>query len=79
MLSTIFDDYTEKVTVRRKQVNKPYACIKYYKKHHMAGMDLMDQIISVQKGVKKYYKKLFLRLLNIATLKYHVNYKLNGG
>ena len=66
MLSTVYEDSVEEVTVAGKQVSKPDVCIKY-RKHHMAGIDKMDQIISVQtsaqKGVKKYNKKIFLRLL----------------
>ena len=82
MLGTIYEDSMEEVTVAGQQVRKPDVCIKY-RKHHMAGIDKMDQIISVQtavrKGVNKYYKKIFLRLLDIATLNCHVIYKANGG
>ena len=82
MLSTIYEDSMEEVTVAGQQVSKPDVCIKY-RKHHMAGVDQMDQIISAQtsarKGVKKYYKKIFLRLLDIASLNCHVIYKANGG
>lgn len=60
MLSTVYEDSMKEVTVAGKQVSKPDVCIKY-RKHHMAGIDKMDQIISVQtsarkEGVKKYYK-----------------------
>ena len=38
-------------------------CIEY-KKNYMAGVDMMDEITSaaslVRKGLKKYYKKMFL-------------------
>lgn len=82
MLSTIYEDSMEEVAVAGQRVSKPDVCIKY-RKHHMAGVDKMDQIISVQtsarKGVKKYYKKIFLRLLDIAALNCHVIYKTNGG
>lgn len=60
MLSTIHDDPMEEVTVGGKEVRKPDVFIKY-KRCHMAGVYLMDQISSTssaRKGVKKYYKKI---------------------
>lgn len=47
VLSTIYNDSVLEVTVGGKQVTKLKVCIKY-KKHHMAGVDIMEQIISVQ-------------------------------
>ena len=53
---------------------KPTVCIRY-KKEHMAGVDLMDQITScaslVRKGVKKYYKKIAFRLFEICIQNCH--------
>ena len=57
-----------KNNVAGKECMKPTICIEY-KKNHMAGVDLMDQIISavslVRKGLKIYYKKKFFRLIEI--------------
>ena len=57
---------------------KPIICIKY-NKNHMAGVDLMDQITSaaslVRKGLKKYLKKMFFRLIEICLQNSHYIYK----
>ena len=62
MLSTIYEPSMERVKVAGKETMKPTVCINY-KRHHMSGVDIMDQITScaslVRKGVKKYYKKIF--------------------
>lgn len=82
MPSTIYDDSMEKITVAGQEVNKPAVCINY-KRNHMAGVDLMDQILSAvniaKKGVKKYYKKIFFRLIEICLQNAHCIYKKNGG
>ena len=49
----------------------------------MAGVDLMDEIALaaslVRKGLKKYYKKMFFRLIEICLQNSHCIYKKNGG
>ena len=49
----------------------------------MAGVDLIDQIASaaslVGKALKKYYKKMFFRLIEICPQNSHCIYKKNGG
>ena len=71
-----------KNNVAGKECMKPTICIGY-KKNHMAGVDLMDQIISavslVRKGLKKYYKKKFFRLIEIGLQNSHCIYKKNEG
>ena len=81
MLSTIYDDSMETVQSGGKEVSKPSVRIKY-KKLHMGGVDLMDQITSAssitRKGITKYYKKIFLRLIEMSLHNCHVIYKRNG-
>ena len=43
MLSTIHNEERQKVIIAGKECMKPIICIEY-KKNHMAGVDLMDQI-----------------------------------
>ena len=45
ILSTIYESEKEEVTVAGKEALRPTVCIRY-KKEHMAGVDLMDQITS---------------------------------
>ena len=82
MLSTIYEGEMEEVSVAGKQTMKPTVCIRY-KKELLAGVDLMDQITScaslVRKGVKKYYKKIAFRLLEICIQNCHCIYKKNRG
>ena len=82
MLSTIHNEERQKIIVAGKECIKPTICIEY-KKNHMAGVDLMDQITSaaslVRKGLKKYYKKMFFRLIEICLQNSHCIYKKNGG
>ena len=81
MLSTIHNE-ERKNNVAGKECMKPTICIEY-KKNHMAGVNLMDQITSavslVRKGLKKYYKKMFFRLIEIGLQNFHRIYKKNGG
>ena len=78
MLSTIHNEERQKIIVAGKECMKPIICIEY-KKNHMAGVDLMDQITSaaslVRKGLKKYYKKMFFRLIEICLRNSHCIYK----
>ena len=82
MLITIYKGEMEKVTVAGKEALKPTVCIRY-KKEHMAGVDLMDQVTScaslVQKDVKKYYKKIAFRLFEMCIQNCHCIHKKNGG
>ena len=82
MMSTIYDKEMEEVRVGGKITSKPSVCIKY-KKLHMGGVDLLDQVTasssSTRKGLKKYYKKYFFRLMEITLHNSHVIYKRNGG
>lgn len=82
MLSTVYDESMEIVQSGGKEVSKPTVCIKY-KKLHMGGVDLMDQITSAscvtRKGVTKYCKKIFFRLIEMSLHNCHVIYKRNGG
>ncbi|XP_042216904.1 piggyBac transposable element-derived protein 4-like [Homarus americanus] len=82
MLSTVYEDSMEMVQSGGKEVSKPTVCIKY-KRMHMEGVDLMDQVTSAssvtRKGVTKYYKKLFFRLIEMSLHNCHVIYKRNGG
>ena len=60
---------------------KPKVCIEY-KKKHMGGVDLLDQVTSynscTRKGIKKYYK-IFFRLLEITLHNSYIIYKRNEG
>ena len=60
MLSTIYDDKMENIEKGNRSSIKPKVCIEY-KKKHMGGVDLLDQVTSynscTRKGIKKYYKK----------------------
>ena len=62
MLSTIHNEERQKITLAGKESMKPTIC-REYKKNHMAGVDLMDQIISaaslVRKGLKNITKNVF--------------------
>ena len=82
MLSTIYNEERQKITVAGKECMKLTICIEY-KKNHTAGVDLMDQITSaasfVKKGLKKYYKKMLFRLIKICLQNFHCIYKKNGG
>ena len=84
MLSTIYEGETEEVTVAGKEPLKPTVWIRSrYKKEHMAGVDLRDQITScsslVRKGVKKYYKKTAFRLFEMCIQNSHCIHQKNGG
>ena len=78
MLSTIHNEERQKITVAGKEFMKPTICIEY-NKNHMAGVDLMDQITSaasfVRKGLKKFFKKKFFRLIEICLQNSHCIYK----
>ena len=82
MLSTIYEGEMEEVTVAGKEAQKPTVFIRY-KKEHMTGVDLMDQITScaslVRKGVKKYYKKIAFRLFEMYIQNCHCIHKKNDG
>ena len=82
MLSTTYEPNMERAKVAGKETMKPTVCINY-KRHHMAGVDIMDQITScaspVRKSVKKYYKKIFFRLVEISIQNARCIYKRNGG
>ena len=81
MLSTIYNEERQKITVAGKECMKPTICIEY-KKNHMAGVDLMDQMTSaaslVRKGLKTYYKKMFFRLIEVCLQNSHCIYKKKG-
>ena len=57
MLSTIYNEERQKITVTGKECMKPTICIEY-KKNHMARVGLMDQITSTGSLVRRAEKIL---------------------
>ena len=82
IMSTVHGPDTATITARGGiQKQKPKACIDY--KDIMKGADLMDQFLATtncpRSHLKKYYRKNYLRFLDIAVLNAFVMHiKLNG-
>ena len=80
-VSTVHNDNMMKIEKRKIITKKPEVVINYNKK--MGGVDLSDGIIiaysSARKRLKKYYKKIFLHLLDIICLNAFILYKKNNG
>lgn len=81
LASTVHDDNLLEVEKRKIITKKPEVVIDYNKK--MGGVDLSDGIIvaysTARKRQKKYYKKVFLHLLDIICLNSFSLYKKNNG
>ena len=81
MLSTIHDDSTVEIVVRGKKAVKPQVCFDYNDK--MGGVDLSDAYLasypSARKRLKKYYKKQFRHIMDMATFNAYLLYKKCGG
>ena len=81
MLSTIHDDSTVEIVVRGKKAVKPQVCLDYNDK--MGGVDLSDAYLasypSARKRLKKYYKKQFRHIMDMATFNAYLLYKKCGG
>lgn len=78
MLSTFHQDNTTIIQKKKIQVEKP-TCIYEYN-DTMGGVDLADQMIAPycipRKRLKKYYKKIFMVLLDLAMLNSYHLYKI---
>ena len=81
MLSTIHDDSTVEIVVRGKKAVKPQVCLDYNDK--MGGVDLSDAYLasypSARKRLKKYYKKQFRHIMDMATFNAYLLYKKCSG
>ncbi|XP_015186433.1 PREDICTED: piggyBac transposable element-derived protein 4-like isoform X2 [Polistes dominula] len=81
LASTVHNDNMIKIEKRKIITRKPEVVIDYNKK--MGGVDLSDGIIiaysAVRKRLKKYYKRIFLHLLDIICLNAFILYKKNNG
>ena len=81
MLSTIHDATTVEVESRGKTKQKPKVCVDY--NDRMGGVDLSDAYLasypSARKRMKKYYKKQFRHILDMATFNAFILYKKCGG
>ena len=81
MLSTTHDATTSEITSRGKTKQKPQVCLDYNDK--MGGVDLSDAYLasypSARKRLKKYYKKQFRHVLDMATFNSFIIYRKCGG
>lgn len=80
MISTYHDDSMILVTKSERQVERPQSVIDYNKS--MGGVDLKDQYLQAylieRKKTKKWYMKMFKRLLNITILNSLIIWKKNN-
>ena len=82
IMSTVHGPDMATITARGGiQKQKPKACIDY--KDIIKGVDLMDQFLATtncaRSHLKKYYRKIYLRFLDIAVLNaFVIHKKLNG-
>lgn len=81
ILSTIHNPEMKTVNIRGEQKKKPLAVISY--NDTMGGVDRVDQHIATnpvtRKRGKKYYKKIFFHLLELALWNAFVLFKKTGG
>ncbi|PNF29055.1 hypothetical protein B7P43_G13906 [Cryptotermes secundus] len=79
MISTYHDDSQTKVTVRGKEIEKPKTVVDY--NHNMGGIDMKDQTLQMylieRKRMRKWYHKLFRRLLNASVLNSLILFRQN--
>lgn len=81
MISTTHDAERKIVNEGNLEKSKPLVCIDY--KMMMGGVDHTDQVISsfdaARSHLKKYYKQIYLRFLDIAVLNSFIIHKKLGG
>ncbi|CAH2002110.1 unnamed protein product [Acanthoscelides obtectus] len=81
MISTLHDNRMVEIEKRDKKIQKPAVVLSYNK--DMGGVDLSDNFLHFYSldltHLKKYYKKMFFHLLNIAILNSYILYKQSGG
>lgn len=81
LLSTVHSLQMSTVEKRQKQMKKPQAVVDY--NDTMGGVDRVDQHLAEyatpRKRGKKYYKKIFFHLLDLALWNSFVLYKKSGG
>lgn len=81
MLSSIHNDERTMIENRGRRQEKPNVILDYNK--NMGGVDLGDGIIvaytAARNRIKKFYKKIFLRLLDMCGLNAYILYKKDRG
>lgn len=81
MVSTVHDDNMIEIDHRNKRIKKPAVVAEY--NQLMGGVDLADNCLHfyslARTHLKKYYKKLFLQMMNFAMFNSYILYKKSGG
>ncbi|XP_012273615.1 piggyBac transposable element-derived protein 4 [Orussus abietinus] len=81
LVSTVHNDNI--VEMQKRNVIKKVPEVVFDYNNKMGGVDMSDSIIiaysTARKRLKKYYKKIFLHLLDVICLNSYLIYKMNGG